>query len=175
MVVCTPVMLPQCFDNNTAAEWVQVAMKLCNPMLSCVVYHGQQADGTDCAQTPMHGGRSYLPLDDILPPPADDMIDDIGQESDDDGEMWHPNPRSFPTTKRGLQKFECKLQKRITRQQRYTQVIRNRALGLFAGYDQSGVADEGVAWLHKHNHIVNPPSAGSLANRNRTSSRPAAN
>jgi len=33
----------------------------------------------------MCGGRSYLPLDDILPPPAKDMIDDIGEELDDDG------------------------------------------------------------------------------------------
>jgi hypothetical protein len=32
-----------------------------------------------------------------------------------------------------------------------------------------------VAWLREHDHIVNPPAAGSLANRKRTSSRPAAN
>jgi len=51
----------------------------------------------------MRGGRSYFPLDDILPPPAEDMIDDIGQESDDDGEMRRPNPRSFLTTKSGFQ------------------------------------------------------------------------
>jgi len=92
-------------------------MKLIIPMLFCIVYRGQQADGTDGAQTPMRGGRSYLPLDDILPPPAEDMIDNIGEESDDDGEMRRPNPRSFPTTKTGFQKFERKLQKRIIRQQ----------------------------------------------------------
>ena len=163
------------FDNNTAAGWVKAAMKLSNPTLFCVVYRGQQADGTDGAQTPMRGGRSYLPLDDILPPPAEDMIDDIGEESDDDGETRRPNPRSFPTTKTGFQKFERKLQKRIIRQQRYLEVIRNRALGLFADYEQSVVADEDVAWLREHDHIVNPPAAGSLANRKRTSSRPAAN
>ena len=162
------------FDNNTAAEWVKAAMKLYNPTLSCIVYHGQQADSTDRAQMPIHGGRSYLPLDYIHPPPADDMIDDIGQESDDDAEMWPTNQTSFPTTKRGFQKFKCKLQKRITRQQRYHEVIRNHAHGLFADYDQTGVADEGVAWLREHNHIVNPPAAGSLANRKLTSSRPAA-
>jgi hypothetical protein len=150
-------------------------MKLSNPTLFCVVYRGQQADGTDGAQTPMRGGRSYLPLDDILPPPAEDMIDDIGEESVDDGETRRPNPRSFPTTKTGFQKFERKLQKRIIRQQRYLEVIRNRALGLFADYEQSVVADEDVAWLREHDHIVNPPAAGSLANRKRTSSRPAAN
>jgi len=106
------------FDNNTAAGWVKAAMKLSNPTFLCVVYRGQQADATDGSQTPMRGGRSYLPLDDILPPPAEDMIDDIGEESDDDGETWRPNARSFPTTKTGFEKFEWKLEKRIIRQQR---------------------------------------------------------
>ena len=162
-------------DNNTAAGRVKVAIKWSNPTLFCVVYRRQQADGTDGAQTPMRGGRSYLPLDDILSPPAEDIIDDIGEESDDDGEMRRPNPRSLPTTKTGCQKFEQKLQKRIIRQQRYLEVIRNCALGLFADDEQSVVADEDVAWLCEHNHIVNPPTASSLANRKRTSSRPAAN
>jgi len=163
------------FDNNTAAGWVKAAMKLCNPTLFCVVYHGQHADGTDGAQTPMRGGCSYLPLGDILLPPAKDMIDDIGEESDDDGETRRPDPRSFPKTKTGFQKIERKLQKRIIRQQRYLEVIRNGAHGLLADYEQRVVADEDVACLHEHDHIVNPPAAGSLANRKRTSSRPAAN
>jgi hypothetical protein len=120
------------FDNNTAAGWVKAAMKLSNPTLFCVVYRGQHADNTVGAQTPMLGGRSYLPLDDILPPPAEDMIDDIGEESDDDGETRRPNPRSFPTTKTGFEKFERKLQKRIIRQQRYLVAIRKHAPGLFA-------------------------------------------
>jgi hypothetical protein len=93
------------FDKNTAARWVKAAMKLSSPTLFCVVYRGQQADGTDGAQTPMRGGRSYLALDDTLPPPAEDMIDDIREELDVDGEMWRPDPRSFPTTKTGFQKF----------------------------------------------------------------------
>ena len=92
-------------------------MKLSNPTLFCIVYRGQQADGTDGAQKPMRGGRSYLPLEDILPPPAEDMINDIGEESDDDGETRHPNPRSFPTTKTGFQQFQRNLQKRIIRQE----------------------------------------------------------
>jgi len=150
-------------------------MKLSNPTLFCFVYRGQQADGTDGAQPPMRGGHSYIPLDDILPPPAEDMIDDIGEQSADDGGTWRPNPRSFPTTKTGFQKFERKLQKRIIRQQRYLEVIRNRALGLFADYEQSVVAGEDMAWLREHDHIVNPPTAGSLANRKHTSSHPAAN
>jgi hypothetical protein len=49
------------FDNNTAGGWVMAAMKLSNPTLFCIVYCGQQADGRDGAQTPMHGGRSYHP------------------------------------------------------------------------------------------------------------------
>jgi len=150
-------------------------MKLINPTLFCVVYQGQQADGTAGAQTPMRGGRSYLPLDDILPPPAEDMIDDIREESDNDGDTRRRNPRSFPTMKTGFKKFERKLQKRIIRQQQYLEVIRNRALGLFADYKQSIVADEDVAWLCEHDHIVNSPAAGSLANRKHTSGRPAAN
>ena len=90
-------------------------MKLCNPTLFCIVYRGEHADGTDGAQMPMRGGHSYLPLDDIIPPPAYDMIDVIGEESDDDGETRRPNPRSLPTTKTGFEKFERKVQKRIIR------------------------------------------------------------
>ena len=69
-----------------------------------VLHHvcGQQADGTSGTQTPMRGGRSYLPLDDILPPPAKNMIDNICGELDDDAEMWHPNRKRFPTTTTGL-------------------------------------------------------------------------
>ena len=163
------------FDNNSAAGWVKVAMKLSNPTRLCVVYRGQQADRTDGAQTPMRGGRSYHPLDNILPPPAEDMIDDIGEESDDDVETRRPNPRSFPTTKTGFEKLERKHQKRIIRQQRYLEVIRNCAVGLFADYERSVVANEDVAWLREHDYIANPPAAGSVANRKRTSSRPAAN
>jgi len=65
----------------------------------------------------MRGGCSYRPLDDILPPLAEDITDHIGVESDADGEMRLPNPRSFAMKKTGFQKFEWKLQKRIIRQQ----------------------------------------------------------
>jgi len=150
-------------------------MKLSNSMVFCVIYRGQQADGTAGVQTPMSGGRSYLPLDGILPPPAEDMIGDIMGESQHNGETWRPNRGSFPTTKTGSQKFERKLQRRIVRQQRLLEVIRNLAFGLFPDYDQSLITDEDVAWLRKHDHIVNPPAAGCLANKKRTSRRPAAN
>jgi hypothetical protein len=57
----------------------------------------------------MHGGRSYLPVDDIFPPPAKNMIDDIGEESDDDGETRLTNQRSLLTAKTTFQKFESKI------------------------------------------------------------------
>jgi hypothetical protein len=78
-------------------------------------------------------------------------------------------------TKTVFQKFEQKLHKRINRQQRSLEVIRNCALGLFTDYKHSVVVDEDVAFIGEYNHIVNPPAAGSLANRNRTSHRSAAN
>jgi hypothetical protein len=111
------------FDHNTAARWVKAAMKLSNRTLFCVIYRGQLPEGADGSQTPMCGGRTYVPLDDILPPPAEDMIDDVGEESDDDGKTRGPNPRNFPTMKSGFLKFEQKLQKRIIRQQQYVEVI----------------------------------------------------
>jgi hypothetical protein len=123
----------------------------------------------------MRGGHSILPLDDIPPPQSEDIIDDIGEESDDNDEMQHPNQRRFPMTKPTFQKFEQNLPKGIITQQRNIELIRNSALVLFADYKQSVVPDEDVAWLCEYNHISNPPTAGSLANRKRTSSRPAAN
>jgi len=96
-------------DNNTAAGWVNAAMELYNQTLICVVHRGEQADGTACAQIPMRGCCSYLPLDVTLPPPAEDMIDDSGEESDDEGQTRRPNPRSFRPTKPGFRKFEMRL------------------------------------------------------------------
>jgi len=58
------------FDNNIAGRWVEKTMTLCNPMLVCIGYHGQQADRTAGAQMPLGVSRSYLHLNDILPPPA---------------------------------------------------------------------------------------------------------
>jgi len=161
-------------DTNTAARLVKAAMKLNNPTLFSVVYCGQQANGTAGAQTPMHGGLSYPPPNNILPPPAEDMMDDVGEELDDDAMTHPPNPRSLPMTITGFQKLERIPQQRIIRGLRYLEVIQNGALGPFADYEQSVVADEDVSWLHDHDHIVNPPAAGSLANTKHTSSCPAA-
>jgi hypothetical protein len=69
-------------------------MKLSNPMLFGVIYRGQQVVSTYSAQTPLRAGHSYLLLDDIFPPPAEDMFDDIEEESDGDGEMQCPNPKA---------------------------------------------------------------------------------
>ena len=120
------------FNHNTAAGWVKAAMKISNPRDFCVVYHGQLADGTAGAQMPMRGGHSYPALYVILPPPAEDIMDHIREESDDDGDLRCPTPISFPPTKTGFQIFEQKLQKRIITQQQYLEVIPNCALGLFA-------------------------------------------
>ena len=45
-------------------------MILSNPTRFCVAYREQQADGTDGAQRPMRGGRSYPPPDDTFLPLA---------------------------------------------------------------------------------------------------------
>ena len=75
-------------------------MKLSKATLFYVVYCGQQADDTAGLLTPIRGGCSCLPVDDILPLPAEDMIDNIGEESDVDGETRHRNPSSFVMTKK---------------------------------------------------------------------------
>jgi len=67
------------------------------------------------------------------------------------------------------------LQRWIIRQQQYLEVIRHRALGLFADYGQCVVADEDVAGLHQHDHIVDPPAAGSFAYRKHINNRQGAN
>jgi hypothetical protein len=71
----------------------------------------------------MHGGRSSLTQDNILPPPTEEIINDFRQESDDDGEIRCLNPGSFPTMKRDFQMFELTVETMIIRQQRYHNVI----------------------------------------------------
>ena len=122
----------------------------------------------------MGGACSYIPLDDILPPSAGDTINNFREELDDDAEMLHPNQRGFPATKTGFQEFKRKFQRRIIMQQRYLEVIRNHARSLFPNQKQTIIADEDMAYRCKHDHIVNPATANSLANKNRTSSHPAA-
>jgi len=85
--------------------------KIEQPNDLCIVDRGQEVNGTVGAEMPMHGDRSSISLDDILPPPAEDIIDNIREELDDDGVTWRPNLRSFQTTKTGFHKFEKKLQR----------------------------------------------------------------
>jgi len=163
------------FDNNTPARRVQAAMKLHNRTLFWVIYHGQQADNASGAQTPMSGGHGHLLLHDMVTPPTKDMINDIGEELDSDAGMLHPSPGSFPMAKTGFQQFKKELQKRLIRQRQCFAVIGNHALGLFPIMNKALLLNEDVAWLHKHNHIVNPPNVGSLAHWQCTRCRPAAN
>jgi hypothetical protein len=143
--------------------------------LFCIVHLGQQAKSKAGAQRPMHGGRSYFPLDDILLHAAEHMIDDNEEESDDHGENVRPNPRTFTMTITGFEKYKMKLPQRIIRLQQYLDVIRKCALSLITDYQRSIVAHEDVAWLCKHDHIVNHYTRGSLANTKLTSSWTAAN
>jgi hypothetical protein len=59
----------------------------------CVVDCGKQTHCTGGAQMPLGGGSSYDHSDDIFPPPAEDIIDYIGANSDDDGVTSLPHPR----------------------------------------------------------------------------------
>jgi len=150
-------------------------MLLDNPMLLYVVYRPQHANSTYVSQTPMHGDHNCHRLSDILPPQVEGMSEDIRHQLDSDAETLCPNSRTFLTTKTGFPKFKRNLQRRVIRQQQYLEVIRNCAVGLFDDYKQRVVADDNVALLPKHNHIVNPATVGSLANREHTSSCLAAN
>jgi len=67
-------------DINSASGWVQQAMKSNTPTLFCIIYCGQHTDSTSGSQMPRRGGCSYVPLDNILPPLAKEMIDDIREE-----------------------------------------------------------------------------------------------
>jgi len=138
-------------------------IKLCN--LQCVLYGCQQADGTSGAQTPMRAAGSYFPLDDILPPLAEYMIDDIGEEWDDEVEMQCPNLRWFLTTKIGFEQFERQPPTRIITPQRYLEVIRNYAFGLCGAYEQIIVAAGDLAWLGEDDYSLNPPAVCSVATR----------
>jgi len=143
-------------------------MKSNNPMLLCVIYCSRQAYGESGAQMPMCGGHSYLPVDEILTPPAKDIIEVMREESYDYAETQWPNRWLFLTMQTGSQKFERNIQRRICREQENLEVIQSRALGLFPYYKQSVVADENVVRLRQHDHIVNPPAAGSLTTGKRT-------
>jgi hypothetical protein len=103
------------------------------------------------------------------------MTKNLGEELDNDRKTQHPNPRRFPTLIIGFLKLEWNIQRRIIRQQRYLEVIQNHALGLFADYKNTIVADEDIPWLYKHNYILNPLAAHSCTNKKCTRCHPAPN
>jgi len=149
-------------------------MKFHNKELFSVIYWGEQAYRTCGAQTPVHGGRSYLPVDAIFPPPVEDVIDNMGDEFNHDAEMKRPIPTSYPMTITGVQMVEMKLQRMVITKQRYLEVIRNGAFRLVADYEHIVVSCDDEAWLCEHDHIVNPPATPSVANRKCSGSLPAA-
>ena len=75
------------FDDDTAAGWVKSAMKLYNQTLFCILYRGNISDGTSGAQLPMCGCHSSHHLGDILQPAAENMIDTVRDETDNDAKM----------------------------------------------------------------------------------------
>jgi len=103
--------------NNTATGLAMASMRLQNPSLLCIVYWGQQGNGTSSVLTPMCAGRSYLHLEDIITPTAKNMIAKNGEESYDNAKTWHPNPKIFPKTITGFHQSERIHQWIIIRQQ----------------------------------------------------------
>lgn len=83
------------FNNTTAAGWVKAVMKLANPTLFWVTDQGHLADTTSSTQMPMHGSHSNIPLDELLPLPAELTMDNNGEESDDDAEPISSNCNGF--------------------------------------------------------------------------------
>jgi hypothetical protein len=98
------------------------AMNFSNPTPVCIVYCGQQADGTVGAQMAMCCGSRYLPLDEIFPQAAKDKMDDIVEESEVDAEAWHHNASCVLLTKIGFPNVEQKLKKTITKLPQYWNV-----------------------------------------------------
>jgi hypothetical protein len=72
---------------------VKTVMKFGNPTPMCFVNGGQSGDGTAGAEMLMCNRRSYLSLNDILPHLGNNMIDNIREELDDDGETQGPKIR----------------------------------------------------------------------------------
>jgi len=66
------------FDHNIATKWGMPAMKYHKPRYLFVIYRTHHANGQSGAQTAMCGAFEYFAVDDILPPPAEDMINNIG-------------------------------------------------------------------------------------------------
>lgn len=152
-------------DNNIPAEMVKMAMKLHNPTLFCIIYHGQQADATSRTKPSVYCSHSYLLLDNIHQPPAKKIMNDSREGTDDDCERWLPNPPRFQIPKPDFHQFESQLQTMIIKLEWDIGVNQNHAVRLSAQYEKRVVAEQDVGWLCEHNYNLDPPTAGSLANR----------
>jgi len=155
--------------NNTAGRCVKGAMTFNDPTIVYIVNHTDHAYYASHAQIVICGGCGYRSVVDMLLPAAENMIDDNTEQSDDDDVMQYPNGRCSPTMNNGFYMIEKKLRRRITTQQWHLEVNRYHALALIANYKQNVIANEDVVWQWQHDHIVDPPTPGSLANRNCTS------
>jgi hypothetical protein len=61
------------------------------------------------------GSLSNILLDDILLPPAKDMIDNVGEKSDVNVDMLHLDPLRVPATNIGFAMYLRMLQRRINK------------------------------------------------------------
>jgi hypothetical protein len=87
------------FDSNTAARLVDVGIQLNNPTLFCVMYRGSQGYNPARTDPPTYNGQSYPPLDDSIQSTAEDVINDIWEEWDDNAESWTQIQEAFKLRK----------------------------------------------------------------------------
>jgi hypothetical protein len=81
--------------NCPATGRVKAGLELTNPPVCCVIYCRKTANSIAGAQTHMGGNHSYIWLDNRFTCPAEDLCKDSREESDDDDDTLHSNPRSF--------------------------------------------------------------------------------
>lgn len=62
-----------------------------NPTCFPVDYHGLHANGPSGAQMPIYDGHSYLALDGTLVLPAEDIINKMVEDLDDNAQRCHTN------------------------------------------------------------------------------------
>jgi len=144
-------------------------MALNNRTQFWIMYCDDEPEGTSRALTPLCCAHTHHHLHDILSPPAEHIVEDIGEKFDFDTKTWSSNPKILLTMSIGNRKFQHTLPTTNIWWQPYHEVIWNNAGGFFANYEKNVVPNEDVAWLRKHDHIVNPPAADSLTNRMHTS------
>jgi hypothetical protein len=149
----------------TASGYIKMPIRFQNPTHFCVGYRCLHANGPSGAQMPVYDGHSYLALDGTLDLPAEDIINMMVEDLEDNAQRCHTNQRSILSTKLGLQMYERQLQWKHIRLQQYVEVIRHCAVALFTDNMQSSDDNVNLTWLHEHDNIVNPTAAGSFANR----------